>query len=290
VSEPEAAKAIEKRPSAVRMFLERTLIAIGMPAIQLFRSIGGVALFSGTVAFWLPHRPVRWGEIARHMRDIGFGSLFIVALSGLFNGLANGAQLLQLLTRYSLEVLVGPSTLLALSRELAPVLTGIMVAGNSGSRMATELGTMRVTEQIDAMSTMAVEPTQYLVVPRVIAAVIMVPMLTAIFSACGFAGVYAWNVWIEGMDKGVFLHETWLAADPDDFYEGWIKAAVFGLMIALISSYQGFFASGGARGVGDAATKAVVFSSVTVLIFDYALVKILEPLIHSYIRFNALPH
>ena len=155
--------------------------------------------------------------------------------------------------------------------------------------MATELGTMRVTEQIDAMATLAVEPMQYLVVPRVLAATFMMPLLTAIFTGCGFLGCYLIGVGREGIDPGVFLYETWLATDPDDFYEGWIKGAFFGVQISLISSYEGFQASGGARGVGEAATRAVVLSSVSILVGTYILAEMLDPLIHSYIHFDALP-
>jgi phospholipid/cholesterol/gamma-HCH transport system permease protein len=164
-----------------------------------------------------------------------------------------------------------------------------MVAGRSGSGMATELGTMKVTEQIDAMATLAVEPIQYLVVPRVIAATLMMPLLTAIFTGFGFFGCYLIGVGREGVDPGVFFFETWQAADPDDFYEGWIKGAFFGAQISIISSYQGFQAAGGARGVGEAATRAVVLSSVSILVGTYLLAELLDPLIHSYITFDALP-
>jgi phospholipid/cholesterol/gamma-HCH transport system permease protein len=280
---------VAKRPSRVRESLVAAITAIGMPAVRFFDEAGRLGLFIGQVGFWLPRRPFRWAQLFRHMRDIGFGSLFIVVLTGFFTGLVFGFQTLQGFRRFGAEALVGPATLLTLSRELGPVLTGLMVAGRSGSGMATELGTMRVTEQIDALSTLAVEPMQYLVVPRAIAATLMMPLLAVIFSGCGFVGCYIIAVLREGVDPGVFFYETWLALDPDDFYEGWIKAAFFGLQIALISSYQGFFAAGGARGVGEAATRAVVLSSVSILVGTYLLAEILDPLIHSYISFTAIP-
>ncbi len=265
------------------------IIAIGAGPIAFTREAGKQALFALSTLYWLPRRPFRVAQLLRHLKDIGFGSLFIVVLTGFFTGLVFGFQMLQAFRRFGAEALVGPATLLTLSRELGPVLTGLMVAGRSGSGMATELGTMRVTEQIDAMATLAVEPMQYLVVPRAIAATVMMPLLTCIFAGCGFFGCYLIGVGREGIDPGVFFYETWLALDPDDFYEGWIKAAVFGLEIALIASYQGFHASGGARGVGEAATRAVVLSSVIILISTYVLAELLDPLIHSYIAFNALP-
>lgn len=263
--------------------------ALGMPVVTFFTEVGRHAAFAGQVAFWLPRRPFRWAELARHMKEIGFGSVFIVALTGLFTGLSFGFLSLQGFRRFGAEALVGPTTMLGLARELGPVLTGLMVAGRSGSGMATELGTMRVTEQIDALSTLAVEPVQYLVVPRAIAATLMMPLLVTIFCATGYLGCLFMAVARESVDYGVFYHETWLALDPDDFYEGWIKAAVFGLQIALISSYQGFFASGGARGVGEAATRAVVISNVSILCMTYLLAELLDPLIHAWIRFDAMP-
>lgn len=287
---PSADKTIvERRPNAFAVRGRAALIAIGSPAIHFIEEAGRLGLFCLQVLFWLPRRPFRWAQLFRHMSDVGFGSLFIVVLTGFFTGLVFGFQTLSAFRRFGAIELVGPATLLTLSRELGPVLTGLMVAGRSGSGMATELGTMRVTEQIDALSTLAVEPMQYLVVPRAIAATIMMPLLTIVFCGCGYVGCFLITVYGEGADPGVFLYETWLAQDPDDFYEGWIKGAFFGAQISLISSYQGFNASGGARGVGEAATKAVVISSVSILVGTYMLAEILEPLIHSYIRFDAMP-
>jgi phospholipid/cholesterol/gamma-HCH transport system permease protein len=250
---------------------------------------GNMLLFALRTASWIPRRPFRWAELLRHLRDVGFGSLFIVVLTGFFTGLVFGFQTLQGFRRFGAEALVGPATLLTLSRELGPVLCALMVAGRSGSGMATELGTMRVTEQIDAMATLAVEPVQYLVVPRTIAATLMMPLLTCIFTGCGLLGCYMIAVLREGVDPGVFWYETWLAQDPDDFYEGWIKSAFFGAQISLISCFFGFHAGGGARGVGEAATRAVVVSSVSILVGTYLLAEVLNPLIHSYINFDALP-
>ncbi|MBI1946081.1 MAG: ABC transporter permease [Deltaproteobacteria bacterium] len=276
-------------PSRARALAVDTVVAVGRPAVTFIEEVGSLGLFCLDVAFWLPRRPFRWGQLARHMRDVGFGSLFIVMLTGLFTGLSFGFQSLQGFRRFGAEALVGPTTMLGLVRELGPVLTGLMVAGRSGSGMATELGTMRVTEQIDALSTLAVEPVQYLVVPRAIATTLMMPLLTIVFCAAGYGGCYVMAVMREGVDPGVFFYETWQALDPDDFYEGWIKGAIFGLQIALIASYQGFHASGGARGVGEAATRTVVISNVCVLVSTYLLAEILDPLIHSWIRFDALP-
>ncbi len=266
-----------------------TIAALGHGPLAFVQQVGQLAMFSLNTLRWLPRRPFRWSQLFRHLMDVGFGSLFIVVLTGFFTGLVFGFQMLQAFRRFGAEALVGPATLITLSRELGPVLTGLMVAGRSGSGMATELGTMKVTEQIDAMATLAVEPVQYLVVPRFIAATLMMPLLTAIFCGTGFFGSWLIAVVREGVDPGVFFFETWQALDPDDFYEGWIKAAFFGAQISLISSYQGFQAAGGARGVGEAATRAVVLSSVSILVGTYVLAEILDPIIHGYLHFDAMP-
>lgn len=262
---------------------------IGSPVLRFVHELGSLTLFCGQVAYWSFRRPFRLAELARHLRDVGFGSLFIVVLTGLFTGLVFGLQTLNGFRRFGAEALVGPATLLSLARELGPVLTGLMVAGRSGSGMATELGTMRVTEQIDALSTLAVEPVQYLVVPRVLAAMCMMPLLTSIFTGCGFFGCYVMGVLREGIDPGVFLHETWLALDPPDFLEGYIKSFFFGAQIAVISCFKGFYTSGGARGVGEAATAAVVLSSVSILVGTYVLTELLHPLLWGYLDVTALP-
>jgi phospholipid/cholesterol/gamma-HCH transport system permease protein len=263
--------------------------AVGVPVMLFVLELGKLAHFCGQVLFWLPRRPFRWQELFRHMRDVGFGSLFIVVLTGFFTGLVFSLQSLQGFRRFGAEALVGPITLLGLCRELGPVLTGLMVAGRSGSGMATELGTMRVTEQIDAMSTMAVEPVQYLVVPRVLAAILMMPLLGSVFTGTGFIGAYLMGVVREGIDPGVFFHETWQALDPEDFYEGYIKAGFFGLQISLISCFKGFNTSGGARGVGEAATAAVVLSSVSILVGTYIITELVQPFLYGYIYFDAMP-
>lgn len=281
-------KAPARRGPELTM-LRAPVEAVGRPVMRFLLELGHLTVFCGRVLYWLPRPPFRWAELLRHMRDIGFGSLFIVVLTGFFTGLVFGLQTLVGFRRFGAEALVGPATLLSLARELGPVLTALMVAGRSGSGMATELGTMRVTEQIDALATLAVEPIQYLVVPRVIAAIVMLPLLCSLFTGCGFVGSYLMAVLREGVDPGVFMHETWQALDPPDFYEGYIKGSFFGAQIALISCFKGFTTSGGARGVGMAATAAVVLSSVSILVGTYILTEVLHPLLYGYIYFDALP-
>lgn len=283
----DGAKPPAKRTIGARLY--DAVVVIGLPVVRAIVELGHMVLFIGQVAFWLPRRPIRWSEILRLCRDVGFGSLFIVVLTGFFTGLVFGIQTLVGFRRFGAEALVGPATLISLAREMGPVLTALMVAGRSGSGMATELGTMRVTEQIDALSTMAVEPIQYLVVPRVVAATVMVPMLASIFTGCGYLGSFIMAVGREGVDPGVFLYETYNILDPPDFLEGYIKAAFFGAQVALISCYKGFHTSGGARGVGEAATAAVVYSSVSILVGTYLLTELLQPVLYGYIYFDSLP-
>ena len=166
---------------------------------------------------------------------------------------------------------MGSTVALALTRELAPVFTSIMVAARAGSAMATELGSMRITEQIDALSTLAVNPVQYLVVPRVMATTLMVPLMTVLFDFVGMVGAYLVAIFLEGVDRGVFLENTRWLIDNDDVLQGVCKSLVFGCALALISCFQGFYASGGAKGVGQATTRAVVASFVSILVLDYFL-------------------
>ena len=265
------------------------VVAIGHFSLSFVQEFGRVIQFGWSVLGQAFKGPFRAKEYFRHMREIGFGTLFIVVFTGFFTGLVFGLQTLIAFRRFGAESLVGPATMLALARELAPVLTGMMVAGRSGSGMATEIGTMRVTEQIDALEMMAVSPIHYLVVPRVIAAMIMVPFLCAVFDGSGFVGAYIMGVTREGVDPGIFLAETWYGLDPPDFFEGFIKAFFFGGVIALVSCYKGYFAHGGSRGVGRAATEAVVISSVSILVGTYLITELLHPFLYGYIYFDSFP-
>jgi phospholipid/cholesterol/gamma-HCH transport system permease protein len=265
------------------------VVGIGNWSLSFMLEFGRIIQFGWAVLGQTFRGPFRAQEFFRHMREIGFGTLFIVVFTGFFTGLVFGLQTLIAFRRFGAESLVGPATMLALARELAPVLTGMMVAGRSGSGMATEIGTMRVTEQIDALEMMAVSPIHYLVVPRVIAAMIMVPFLCAVFDGSGFIGAYIMGVTREGVDPGIFLAETWYGLDPPDFFEGYIKAFFFGGVIALVSCYKGFNAKGGSRGVGRASTEAVVISSVSILVGTYIITELLHPFLYGYIYFDQFP-
>jgi len=250
------------------------------PAASMVETVGEHMLLLGRAVFWLLKPPFRWHTFVEAAEFIGVQSLMIVSLIGLFVGMVFALQLTSALRQFGTESFVGATLGLSLTRELAPVFTSIVVAARAGAGMATELGSMRITEQIDALSTMAVNPVQYLVTPRILAGIVMVPLLAMLFNVVGMAGGYGVAVWIEGVDKGVFLENARWIVDRKDLMQGLIKATVFGGGLALVSCYQGFNASGGAKGVGIGTTRAVVGSFVTILVLDYFLTDIILILQH----------
>ena len=217
------------------------------------------------------HPPFRFKQLLISMEFVGFGSLAIILLSGFFSGAILAYECAYAFGMFGADALTGSTVGLALCRELGPVLASIMVAGRASSGMATVIGTMRVTEQIDAMKTMAVDPIQYLIVPRVWATVLMMPVLCAVFDFVGIVAAYVVGIGFSGIEFGAFDAMIDKLLNPYDVTGGLIKAAVFGLILSFIGCYKGFYASGGAKGVGEATTDSVVYASVTVLMLDYFL-------------------
>lgn len=244
---------------------------VGEMSIAGIEAIGKASLFLIETLMWAFRPPYRIKILLNAMEFVGVGSLFIVVLTGFFTGAVFALQGATAFRLFNAESLVGSTVALSLARELAPVLTGLMVSGRAGSGIATELGTMRVTEQIDALYTMAVNPVQYLVVPRFIAGLVMVPLLTALFNLVGMVGCYSVGVGLLHIDEGVFYENVKWFVEPNDIYNGMIKACVFGGILTLVGCYKGFYATGGARGVGIATTQSVVVSSVLILVADYIL-------------------
>ncbi|MCA9522924.1 MAG: ABC transporter permease [Myxococcales bacterium] len=234
-------------------------------------SVGDIFLLFFETLVWMFRPPYRVRLFVEALSFIGVGSLFIVCLTGTFTGMVFALQSYKAFRLFNAETLVGSTVALALTRELAPVLTSLMVTGRVGSAIATELGTMKVTEQIDALNTMAVNPLQYLVVPRMLAALIMVPILCMYFNLVGMVGAYLVAVKFVGVDSGLFVAKVMKYVRPSDITSGLIKAAVFGVTIAVVGCYKGINASGGAAGVGVATTQSVVLSSVLILVQDYFL-------------------
>ncbi len=231
---------------------------------------GQMLFFAAETVAWAFRPPFRPDQILAQMAFIGAGSAFIVGVTGTFAGMVFGLQMNYAMKQFAAEGYVGGSTAFALSRELAPVFTALMVTGRAGSAIATELGTMRVTEQIDAMESMAVSPIQYLVVPRVIAAVLMFPVLTMLFNTLGYGGAYLMGVYVAGIPVGPFVGHTREFLHMSDILHGLAKALVFGALVAIITTWRGYSATGGARGVGEGTTRAVVASSIAILLADYA--------------------
>ncbi len=243
--------------------------------VNFFAEIGVVASLLGQALFWGIRRPYRVRLWIDAMDFIGVGSIFIVGLTGLFIGMVFGIQLVDGFRQFGAENQVGAVVGLALTRELAPVFSALMVSSRAGSAMTTEIGSMRVTSQIDALTTMAVNPVQYLVVPRIIAGTLMVPLLTMLFNLIGIFGAWIICVKVLALDSGVFIDKVRWYVDLEDLNQGLIKAVVFGFTIALIACRQGFYASGGAAGVGRATNRSVVHSAVAILILDYIVTSLI---------------
>ena len=263
-------------PAELREDEAKSLWAVlGQPFISVFELVGSVLALTGETLVWLIRPPYRFGQLLLAMEFIGVGSVFIVALTGVFSGMVLALQTTYSLRDFGAEGVVGQVVAVSLTREIAPVFAALMVAARAGSAMAAELGNMRVTEQIDALVTMAVSPVQYLLSPRLLAAVLTVPLLCILYSCVGMAGAWLVAVRWLGVDPGIFISNIERHLLPSDFFMGMIKAAVFGFLISAISCTRGYYASGGARGVGEATTQAVVHSAVSILISNYVLTTLL---------------
>lgn len=220
--------------------------------------------------------PIRLSELFQHMEFIGNKSVGIICLTGSFTGMALTYQIFLGFKIVNATSLVGPTVALGITRELGPVLTGLIVAARAGGAMAARLGTMRVTEQIDALEVMAVEPIQYLVSPRLVAAVLVMPLLTGVFDFLALIGSYLLGIHVLGMDTALFLDRTQLWLQPSHIFEGLFKSAVFGLFFAVICTHRGFFTKGGAEGVGSSTNRGVVMSMVMIIILDFFLTNMID--------------
>jgi len=232
---------------------------------------GQLILFGGETLAWTARPPWRWELLLGQMAAIGVGSTLIVAVTGLFSGMVLALQGNYALGQFGAQGYTGGFVAVSLTRELAPVFTALMITGRSGSAISTEIGTMRVTEQIDAMETMAVNPVQYLVAPRVLAAVVMFPALTVIFGAVGYLGAYLIGIQVSQIPPAPFIDHTRTMVEVGDLMHGLGKSLAFGAIVSLICCYRGYAAQGGARGVGEGTTRAVVMSSIAILVLDYLM-------------------
>jgi len=271
---PEDLERRARRPGL--NYLTELLEGIGRGVLSLLNDIGGITTLGFTIVRWAVRPPYRVQNFFAQLDFVGVGSTFIVALTGTFSGMVFAYQTSGAFRIFNAESLVGPTVAITITRELSPVFSSLMVTMRAVSAMCTELGTMRVTEQIDALETMAVNPIHYLLVPRVMAGLIMVPVLVVVFDTAGMSGAYFVAVGVQGISAGTFINRTqqWLVSS--DFTEGLIKGAVFGLTVVLIGCYKGYNAAGGAKGVGLATTQAMVASALSIFILDYIVGVILH--------------
>jgi len=241
----------------------------GRWAIEYLWRLGTYGIFLVTSLFWLFSTPLKLRRVIEQISFIGVKSTLIVLLTGAFTGMVLSLQAFYALNKFGGESLLGPTVALALIRELGPVVSALMVTGRAGSALASEIGIMRITEQIDAMEIMAVNPYRYIIVPNLVAAVISFPVLGAFFSLIGIWGGYLVGVQILGLSAGTYFGEMSNYLDMQDVRMGIYKSLSFGLIVAWICCYKGYFTSYGAKGVGKATTQAVVISSVLILVWDY---------------------
>jgi phospholipid/cholesterol/gamma-HCH transport system permease protein len=246
--------------------------ALAAPVKGIFGYLGDHTMLLGQSLAWLARPPFRPKQFLEQMEFVGVGSLPIILLVGFFSGAVAAQQAIAALEIFGQERYVGATVGLSLAQELAPVFTALMITARAGSGMATELGSMRITEQIDALTTFAVNPVQYLVTPRIVATVIMMPIMTMVFNIVGLVGAYLYSIYLKQVDLGQFIEMYRYWTDPKDYIIGGIKAVVFGGSLSLAACFQGFNIRGGAKEVGLATTRAVVAGSVSVLVLDYFLI------------------
>jgi phospholipid/cholesterol/gamma-HCH transport system permease protein len=242
---------------------------------RFFEQMGRFMQMVGRVFAWTFRPPYDWRELFRQMVKVGVNSMPVVLLTAMFTGMVLALQTFTVLSRFSAESFVGSLVALSMVRELSAVLSGLIVAGRAGSAMGAELGTMRVTEQIDALEVMATDPVHYLVVPRVWATTITLPLLVILGNAVGIFGGYLVAVVLMGANPVSYIDRTFQFMGARDLFSGLIKAGFFGFLLAVIGCQQGFYTSGGAEGVGRSTTSAVVVASIAILIADFFLTRVL---------------
>lgn len=244
--------------------------------LQFVRQMGDITLFATTSLRLMFTSPSRFGEFIKHVEFVGNQSLSIITLTALFTGLALSFQLYLGFKMFNAVNFVGPTVALGISRELGPVLTGLIVAARAGGAMAARLGTMRVNEQIDALDVMGVNTKQYLIAPRILASVVSMPLLTAVFDFVAIMGSYFLCVKMVELDAAVFWQRIAEMVQVKHIMEGLVKSAIFGLTFSVICTYRGFTTTGGAKGVGEATNRGVVLSMVTIIIFDYFIMNMIR--------------
>jgi phospholipid/cholesterol/gamma-HCH transport system permease protein len=257
----------------------RPFAFVGREVLSLVGNLGAIAIFF-FIAFINIFRRKQIADIATQLYYIGTGSSLIVLLVGLFTGMVMGLQLFYTLVKFGAVGALGTAISLSLVRELGPVLTAIMITARAGSAMTAEIGVLRISEQIDALQTMRIDPMRYLISPRIAASIISFPLLTAFFDLIGIAGGYLTGVLLLGTREGAYFHRVQSALDFVDIRGGFIKAIVFAVIVSSICCFQGYFCHlhahrYGARAVGTATVSAVVLSCLMILVADYVVTSFL---------------
>ena len=250
------------------------LAAVGRAFLSLLQSTGRLAGFIGVALLACVRPPFYVRQFGRQLVDIGYYSLPVVGLTALFTGMVLALQSYTGFARFNAESSVATVVVLSITRELAPVLAGLMVAGRIGASMAAEIGTMRVTEQIDALTTLATNPFKYLIAPRLIAGLTMLPILALVAMSVGVFGGYLVSIYKLGFNPTTYIANTVDFVQFQDVLSGLVKAAVFGFIITLMGCYHGYHSRGGAQGVSAATTNAVVSASILILCSNYFITEI----------------
>ena len=250
------------------------LAVLGRVFISFLGVTGRLSIFAGKSISATLTAPFYGRAILRQMMEIGYYSLPIVGLTAIFTGAVLALQSYTGFSRFNAESSIASVVVISITRELGPVLASLMVAGRVGASMAAEIGTMRVTEQIDALITLSTNPFKYLIAPRIIAAIITLPMLVIIADIIGVYGGYLVGIHKLGFSPGTYLQNTFDFLETKDVVSGLVKAAVFGFIISLMGCYNGFNSKGGAQGVGQATTNAVVSASILILCFNYIITEL----------------
>jgi phospholipid/cholesterol/gamma-HCH transport system permease protein len=245
------------------------LAPIGRLTLALFGVVGRVAMFSAQGVSHCARPPYYGRQVARQMLEIGYFSLPVVGLTAIFTGMVLALQSFTGFSRFSAESAVPNIVVVSITRELGPVLAGLMVAGRVAAAIAAEIGTMRVTEQIDALTTLSTSPFKYLVAPRLIAGVLTLPILVLIADIIGVLGGFVVSIFTLNFNPTTYLSNTWNFMEPIDVISGLVKAGVFGFLVTLMGCYHGYNSKGGAQGVGQATTNAVVSASILIFLFNY---------------------
>jgi phospholipid/cholesterol/gamma-HCH transport system permease protein len=251
------------------------LAPLGAAVLSLLSYLGRLGLFLLQAVGLIVVPPLKVQRILRQVQFIGARSLLVIALTGLFTGMVLGLQGYYTLTRFGSEAYLGPAVALSLITELGPVLSALMVTGRAGSAIAAEIGIMRITEQIDALEVMALNPIRYLVVPNIVAGIIALPLLGALFAVIGIYGGYLIGVQLLGVSSGTYFGNMTDFVKMVDIRNGLYKSLSFGLLITFLCCFKGYHTGYGAEGVSKATTEAVVWSSVAILVLDYFLNSVL---------------